>query len=108
MDAMTGCANGLCENTATKIIGYTNSGGPRGRRCRHAGFVPANNASLLRVLTELDPSELDPSWSKLSSGVIPAIVESLIPSEHHFVYRSLCARPPKPHGCLCTAFSAPV
>src|SRR6266705_3354335 len=95
MATTTGCANGLCENTATKI---NTSGAKRSAlpACRISTISSEQcNATLL---TELDPSELDPSWStirKLSSGVIPANVEPLIP---HFVHRSLCARPPKPHG----------
>ncbi len=74
--ATTGCGNGLCEKIQPQNHKQNNQ---RGQEVGAAGMpdfyhiqrtMQCNSPHL-----DLDPSELDPSWStirKLSSGVIPA------------------------------------
>lgn len=74
--ATTGCANGLCENIATKIVGYTNTSGAKRSAlpaCRISTISSeqCNSPHGVRVRSQLEYIR------KLSSGVIPANVESL-------------------------------
>jgi hypothetical protein len=87
-----GATNGWRENIATKKIGYAaaDTNGPRGRRCRHAEFLPypANNAAFL---TELDPNLS--TIHKLSFRRHP----SQLSNHHHPRYS------PTPPVIVCTA-----
>lgn len=98
MAATTGCANGLCENAATKRIGYKNISGAK------RSALPACRISTISseqcLLTELDPSELDPSWNYYTQIELrrhyPSQRRITNPPVNITLSIDHCARPPKP------------